>query len=110
MSRERLLSHVLPGGEQKPAGAAGRVVHRLSRLGVNDGNHRVDQRARREVLPGTRLDLLRIAFEQALIDRAFDIDAEPEPGLAVDETDEPPELRRVLDLVLRFQENRADDA
>ena len=66
--------------------------------------------ARREVLPGTRLDLLRIAFEQALIDRAFDIDAEPEPGLAVDETDEPPELRRVLDLVLRFQENRADDA
>jgi hypothetical protein len=59
-------------------------VDRLPRFGVNDGHHCIDQRARREILARTRLDLLRVAFEQALIDRAFDIDAEPEPNLAVD--------------------------
>jgi hypothetical protein len=51
-----------------------------------------------------------MAFEQTLIDRAFDIDTEPEPGLAVNESDERPELGRVLDLVLRFEKSRADDA
>jgi hypothetical protein len=65
-------------------------------------------------LPCTRLDLLRIAFEQALIDRAFDVDvdvdAEPEPGLAVDQPDETPQLGWVLDLVLRFEKSRADNA
>ena len=101
---------MLPGGEQKAAGAAGRVVNRFPRLGVDHGHHRVDQRARREILPGTGLDLLGIAFEQALIDRAFDVDAEPEPGLAVDQPYEPPQFRRVLDLVLCFEKNRADNA
>lgn len=43
-------------------------MERLPRLGIDDGHHRVDQRARREILPGTRLYLLRVAFEQALID------------------------------------------
>ena len=96
--------------EQKAAGAAGGVVDGLTRLRIDHAHHRVDQRARREILPRTRLDLLRIAFEQALVDRAFDVDAEPEPGLAVDQPDETPELGRVLDLVLRFQKDRADNA
>ena len=108
IARQRLLAHVLPGREQKPAGAAGRIVDRLPRLGVDHSHHRVDQCARREILPGTRLDLLRVALEQALIDRAFDVDAEPEPGLAVDQPDETPQPRRVLDLVLRLEKNRAD--
>ena len=85
-------------------------MNRFLRLGVDHRHHRIDQRAWGEILPCTRLDLLRIAFEQAFIDRAFDIDAEPEPGLAVDEPDEPPQFRRILDLVLRLQKNRADDA
>jgi hypothetical protein len=85
-------------------------VDGFQRLGVGYGHHRVDQRARREILPGARLHLLRIAFEQPLINRAFDIDAEAEPGFAVDQSDKPPQLRRVLDLVLRFEKGRADDA
>ena len=66
--------------------------------------------ARREILPSTRLDLLRVAFEKALIDRAFDIDAEPEPGLAVDKADKTPQLGRVLDPVLRLEKNCSDNA
>ena len=85
-------------------------MDRLFRFGVGYGHHRVDQRARCEILSRARLDLLRIAFEQTLIDRAFDIDTEPEPGLAVNESDETPERSRVLDLVLRFEKSRADDA
>jgi len=53
---------------------------------------------------------LRVTFEQAFIDRAFDVDAEPQPSLAIDQSDEAPQFRRVLDLVLRFEKNRADDA
>jgi hypothetical protein len=92
------------------SGAAGRVVDRLPRLGIDHGHHRVDQRARREILPRTRLDLLRVALEQAFIDRAFDVDAEPKPSLAVDQPDETPQLGRVLDLALRFQKGRSDNA
>ena len=83
---------------------------RFLRLGIDHGHHRVDQCARREILPGAGFDLLRVAFQQALIDRAFDIDAEPEPGLAVDQADQPPQFGRVLDLVLRLQKDRADNA
>ena len=85
-------------------------MDRFPRLGIDHGHHRIDQRARREILARTRLDLLCIAFEQALIDRAFDIDAEPEPSLAVDKADKTPQLGRVLDLVLRFEKSRSDDA
>ena len=85
-------------------------MDRFSRLWVDHADHRVDQCARREILPSARLDLLGVAFEEALIDRAFDIDAEPEPGLAVDEADKTPELGRVLDLVLRFEKSRANNA
>jgi hypothetical protein len=82
----------------------------FSGLGVDDGHHRINQCARREILPRARFDLLRIAFEQALIDRAFDVDAEPEPSLAVDEPYETPQLGRILDLVLRLQKDCPDNA
>ena len=36
VARLRVLLHVLVGREQKAAGAAGGVVHRLMRLGIDD--------------------------------------------------------------------------
>jgi hypothetical protein len=43
---------------RKAAGAAGRVVNGFLRLGIHNFHHRIDQRSRREVLPGTGFDLL----------------------------------------------------
>jgi hypothetical protein len=68
---------VLPSGEQKAAGAVGRIVDRFPRLGIHNFHRRVDQRPRREILPCTWLDLPRVAFEKALVNRAFDVDAKP---------------------------------
>src|SRR5689334_1030865 len=61
-------------------------------------------------MPRTRFYLLRVAFEQTLIDRAFDVDPEPEPGFAVDQPDETPQFGRVLDLFTVLEKNCSDDA
>jgi len=109
VARQRLLPHVLPGSEQKPAGAAGGVMDRLARIGIDDRHDGLDQRARGEVLPGAGLHLLRVAFQEALVDRALHIDAEAEPAFAVDQANQPLQSGRVLDFVLRLQEDRADN-
>ena len=85
-------------------------MHGLARVGIDHRHHGVDQRARREVLSGAGLHLLGIALKQALVDRAFDVDALFEPAFAVDQADDPLELGRVLDFVLRFEEDGADHA
>ena len=71
---------------------------------------RVDQRARGEVLSCARFDVLRVARKQTLVDLALHVDRQAQPGLRVDHPDEPLELGRVLDFVLRLQKDRADDA
>jgi hypothetical protein len=56
----------------------------LTRLGIDHGHRRVDQRARGKVLPGAGFHLLGVALKQPFVDRAFDVDAEAKPSLAVD--------------------------
>src|SRR5207248_2723531 len=69
------------------------IVDGLSRFRIDRAHHRVEQRARREILPGAPLHLLRVPLQQSLVARSFDVDAEPEPSLAIDQADEAPELR-----------------
>ena len=77
VARQRLFAHMLPGSEQKAACAASGIVHGFLGLGIDHRHHCVDQRTRREILPRADFHLLRIAFEQALVDRALDVDTEP---------------------------------
>ena len=82
------------------------VIPASGRIAVDD---RPDQRPRREVLPRARLHVLRVLLEQPLVGVALDVGVEREPRLAVDQVDDqPPQLRRVLDLVLRLAEDDAE--
>jgi hypothetical protein len=54
VARRGLGLHSLPGGEQEPGRSADWVMHGLVRLGVDDGDHRVDHRPGREVLARAR--------------------------------------------------------
>lgn len=105
-----MLLHVLPGREQKARRAAGRIVDRLVWLRIDHLHHRLNDRARREVLAGAGFHVLRVAGQQALVDIALHVDRQAEPDLAVDEANEALQFGRVLDLVLGLQEDRADDA
>jgi hypothetical protein len=74
---------------------------------LNDG---VDQDAGREVLACAGLCILRVLFEQAFVDVALDVGAERAPRFLVDEVDdESAQVGGVLDLVLGFPEDDAED-
>ena len=99
------------GREEKTAGARGGIDDGGLRVRAHDFDDGVDQDARREVLTGTGLGVLRVLFEEAFVDIAFDVGAERAPGLLVDEIDdETAQVGGVLDLVLGFAEDNAEDA
>ena len=85
-------------------------MNALARVGIDDLDDRLDQRARREILAGARFDVLGVARKQALVDLTLHIDRQAEPCLRVDKADEALELGRVLDFVLGLEEDYADDA
>lgn len=92
-----VLRDVVVRREKKTARAAGRVAHRLAGLGRDRVHHRLDQRARREILARTRLRVLRVLLQQALVSVALHIRAHRRPVLLVDEVDDhAPQLGRVL--------------
>ena len=74
---------------------------------VHDG---LDERARRKVLACARFDVLRVLFQQALIDFALDVNVQPRPRFAVNHLDEAAQLGRVLDAVLRLAKDDGDQA
>jgi hypothetical protein len=74
-------------------------------------HHRLDQRARREVLAGARLDVLRVALQQALVGVALHVGAHRRPVFGVDQVDDhASQLHRVLELVLRLAEDQRQRA
>jgi hypothetical protein len=95
--------------EQEAASAARWIAHTRSRLRLHHLDDRADQRARREVLAGARLHVLRVLLEQPLVGVPLYIRVEREPRLAVDQVDdEPSQLRGILDPVLRLAEDDAE--
>ena len=98
------------GREQESARAGGGVADGLSRLGVHDFHHGLDEGPRGEVLARAALGILGVLFQQAFVDLALGVDVQPDPGLAVDQGDQALQLGRVLDLVLRLAENGRDQA
>jgi len=99
---------VVVGDEQEAAGAGGGVADRVVGGGMHHVDDRLDERARREVLAGAGLRVLRVLFEQPLVDLALDVDVDP--GLVLDEVDEAAELGGVLDAVLRLTEDDGGEA
>ena len=80
-------------------------------LGRDRIDDRLDQRARREVLAGAALGVLRVLLQQALVGVALHVGVDRQPVLLVDQVDDqPPQLGRVLDLVLRLAEDQAEHA
>jgi len=109
------IQRVVPGevlicGQEKAAGAAGRVADGHARLRAHDLDHGLDEGAGGKVLARAALDVFGVFLEQALVDLALDVYVQADPGLVVDELDEPPELGRVLDAVLGFAEDDAQHA
>ncbi len=98
-------------GEEKAAGAAGRIADQLAGPGCDAANHRLDQRARREVLAGAGLAVLRIALQQALVGVALHVGTHGRPVFGVDQVDDhAPQLGRILELVLRLTEDQRQRA
>jgi hypothetical protein len=98
------------GRQEEAAGAAGRVGDGLQGLGAHALHHGLDERARREVLPGAALGVLGVLLQQALVDVALHIGAQQHPALAVDQVDQLVQLGRVADLVLGLHEDVAQHA
>jgi hypothetical protein len=51
-------------------------------------------------LAGAGFDVLGVLLQQALVDVGLDVDAQADPGFALDESDQAAQLGRVLDFVL----------
>ena len=105
-----LSLHVVEGGEEEAARAAGGVADGLGDLRVDDVHHRLDERARREILAGAGLLVLSVLLEDALVDGALGVDLEGEPVLGVDEGDDLGEVGGLGDRVLGLGEDGADEA
>jgi hypothetical protein len=102
---------VLVRGEQEAAGAARRIADRHARLRAHHLDDRLDQRARREVLARPRLHVFRVLLEQPLVGIALYVRVERHPALPVDQVDDQPaQLRRILNAVLRLAEHDAEHA
>ena len=93
---------VIVRGQQKAAGAAGRVDHHLARARPNAIDDCLNDRARREVLPGAALYVLGVLLEQSFVGVALHVGRHGRPVFLADQLDdEPAQLRRILDAVLR---------
>src|SRR5690606_35594624 len=101
--------HVVVGCEQETSCSARRIAHSLADLRINAFDDGLNHGPRREVLARTGLYLCRIALQQTLIDLALDVDLETDPGsLPMNQAHHALQLGRILQLVLRLSEVRAD--
>ena len=106
-----VLEDVAGGGKKKTASARGGIDDSGSGLRAHDLDDGIDQDAGREVLAGAGLGVLGVLFEQTFVDIALDVGAERAPRFLVDEIDdEAAQVGGVLDLVLGFAEDDAEDA
>src|SRR4051794_15085613 len=56
------------GNDEESARAGRGVLHDFARLRLDESNHALDERTRREVLPSPALCLVRVALEQPLVE------------------------------------------
>jgi len=101
-----VLDQVIMRGQEESAGAAGRITNRLTGLRSHDIDDGGNESARREILACATFHIGGVLFQKPLIGVALHIGREARPLFLVDQLDDqPPQLGRVLDFVLRFTEN-----
>ena len=108
--RQMVFLDVVISRQKEAAGTAGRIADGFARLRLHALDHGTDQRARGEILAGAGLGVLRVALQQAFVQVALDLGIQHHPGLGVDHLDQPRQLGRVLNLVLRLGEDLAQHA
>src|SRR5690242_21635104 len=102
---------VFIGREKESAGAARRVTDRFTRSRRYYIDDSRDQRTRRKVLSSAGLYVLRVFLQQAFIRVALHVRAHHRPVFFVDQIDDQPtQLGRILELVLGFVEDQAEQA
>ena len=104
-----VLDDVVVRGEQEAAGAAGRVADRLAGLRAACTSTMAWMSGRGvKYWPAPPLVSCGVLLQQPLVGVALHVGVERDPLLAVDQVDDqPPQLGRVLDLVLRLAEDDA---
>ena len=106
-----MLGQIIMRREQETARATRRITNGLPRLRRDHVHHGGDERARREILARAAFHVLGVLLQQPLVSVALHIGGEAGPLLLVNQVhDEPAQLGRVLDLVLRLAENDAEHA
>ena len=95
--------------EEPPAAAAG-VRDRFHRLRADTGDHRLDQRAGREILARAGFYVFGVFLQQTFINLALHVRRHGDPFLPVDHLHNPVKDRGVADLVDRTLEDLAQDA
>ena len=95
--------------EKSPAAAAG-VRNRFHRLWADAGDHRLDQRARCEILACAGFYVFCVFLQQTFIDLALHVRRHGDPFLPVDHLHDPVKDCRIADFVDRALEDLTEDS
>ena len=106
----RLPFHIVVGSQKEATRAASGIAHGFADSRTRHIDHRLDERTGREVLACARLLVLAVLFEDAFVDGTLHVAIEVEPVLLVDHRDDLLQIDGLVDLVLRLDEDGADEA
>ena len=106
-----VIANEIVRDEKETAGAACRIANRLVRLRLHHIDDCADERTRSEVLAGAAFHVLGVLLQEPFVSVAFHVGVERRPFFLVDQvSDQPAQLRRVLDFVLRLAKDDADQS
>ena len=105
------IGKIIVGGQQESARAARRIADRHLGLRTHHVDNRRNQGPGRKVLSRAAFHVLGVLLEQPFVSVALHVRRQRRPLFLVDEIDnQPPELRRVLNLILRLAKDDAEHA
>lgn len=95
-----MVFDIAVSGNHETKSSAGRVIAPLTGLGSDKLRHDIDQNARREILPGTRLLLICVLLQEAFIQIAQTFLLGGVPVKLVDGLDDLLQILRLVDVAL----------
>src|SRR5437879_11874217 len=106
-----MIANEIVCDEKKTARAARRIANRIARLRLHYINKCADERTRSEVLSSAAFHVFGILLQEPFVSVAFHVGIERRPFFFVDQvSNQPAKLCRVLDFVLRFSKDDADQS
>ena len=101
---------IVVGDEEESARATGRIANGFTGLGAHDLDHGLNQWSGGEVLSSPAFGVFGVFLQQTFVDVAFNIGIQANPGFVVNQLDQAFELGGVLDFILGFPEDDAEEA